>query len=201
LPNGSIGSNRIFWPISPTKSEMTLCSAFLDLAKLEKGQAAYLRESVNLWHLLGNVIAELENHWRKKELKLVLEPPTLSSKVVVDTHKIEQVCRQLIGNAIRYSPPQTEVTIGFAPGLLEFENGPVPALLTEIRDQGPGIPEDELQLIFEPFVQSSRTKNGAGGTGLGLAIVRDLIEGHRGRVWAENHPQGGAIFRFLLPRR
>lgn len=68
-----------------------------------------------------------------------------------------------------------------------------------ISDHGVGIPSDELSSIFEPFAQSSKTKTKAGGTGLGLAICREIISGHRGKIWAENAKAGGAIFNFTLP--
>jgi len=68
-----------------------------------------------------------------------------------------------------------------------------------VADTGPGIPEEELDRIFEKFVQSSRTKTGAGGTGLGLAISRKIVEDHGGRLWAENSPDGGATIHCLLP--
>ncbi|MCZ6697971.1 MAG: ATP-binding protein [Planctomycetota bacterium] len=69
-----------------------------------------------------------------------------------------------------------------------------------IRDRGTGIPEDELESVFDKFVQSSKTQTGAGGTGLGLSICREIVAAHQGRIWCENHPQGGAIFHLVLPR-
>ncbi len=73
------------------------------------------------------------------------------------------------------------------------------ALKTVVADHGPGIPEDELELIFEKFIQSSTTKTGAGGTGLGLAICREIINAHGGKIWAEKNPDGkGTVFIFTL---
>jgi len=71
-------------------------------------------------------------------------------------------------------------------------------LSVSIRDEGPGIPDDELDYIFDRFVQSSKTKTGAGGTGLGLAIFKEIVEKHQGKIWAENNPEAGAAFSFLL---
>ena len=68
-----------------------------------------------------------------------------------------------------------------------------------VRDEGMGIPEEELEAVFDKFVQSSKTKTGAGGTGLGLAICQEIIHAHGGRIWAENYSGGGASFTFLLP--
>lgn len=74
-----------------------------------------------------------------------------------------------------------------------------PAILTSIKDEGLGIPDAELNSVFDRFVQSSKTKTGAGGTGLGLTICRDIIDAHGGRVWAENNPEKGSAFKVLLP--
>jgi signal transduction histidine kinase len=68
-----------------------------------------------------------------------------------------------------------------------------------IADQGVGITEDELESIFDKFIQSRRTKTGAGGTGLGLSICREIITAHHGRIWAANRPEGGAVFTLELP--
>jgi signal transduction histidine kinase len=76
----------------------------------------------------------------------------------------------------------------------------VPALTISVIDQGIGIPENELECIFDKFVQSSATKTGAGGTGLGLAICRAIIAQHRGTIVAHNnHPGNGAKFVVTLP--
>ena len=71
--------------------------------------------------------------------------------------------------------------------------------MISIRDQGPGIPEDELEGIFDKFVQSTATNTGAGGSGLGLAICRKIVTAHSGRIWAVNLPNGGAMFSLELP--
>jgi len=73
------------------------------------------------------------------------------------------------------------------------------AVKVSVSDRGPGIPEDELEAVFDKFVQSSKTKTGAGGTGLGLAICHEIICAHKGRIWAENKPEGGAMFSFEIP--
>ncbi len=73
-------------------------------------------------------------------------------------------------------------------------------ITVRVVDQGPGIPEEELEQIFDKFVQSSRTATGAGGTGLGLAICREIISQHDGQIWAENSSAKGACVCFELPR-
>jgi signal transduction histidine kinase len=70
-----------------------------------------------------------------------------------------------------------------------------------VCDRGPGIPEDEIEEIFEKFVQSSKTKTGAGGTGLGLSISRQILFKHEGRIRVANRAGGGACFHIELPAR
>ncbi|UUC96244.1 ATP-binding protein [Comamonas sp. C11] len=74
-------------------------------------------------------------------------------------------------------------------------------ICVDFLDQGPGVPAQELDKIFQPFVQSSKTKDGSGGTGLGLAICRKIIDAMDGTITAANRPDGGAVFRITLPTR
>ena len=73
------------------------------------------------------------------------------------------------------------------------------ALRCRVSDEGPGIPETELKTVFNKFVQSSKTKTGAGGTGLGLAICHEIVASHGGTIWAENAKPHGAVFCFVFP--
>jgi signal transduction histidine kinase len=102
------------------------------------------------------------------------------------------VVRNLLSNAVKFSPPVGMIYLSCTAD----EN----AVHVSVRDQGPGIPEGELEKIFEKFVQSSATTTGAGGTGLGLAICRQIVKDHGGRIWARNAPEGGALFQFWIQR-
>ena len=108
-----------------------------------------------------------------------------------DATKIQQVVRNLLSNAIKFTPEGGTITIA-----LHYDTQ---GAIVTVLDQGPGVPEAELEIIFDKFVQSSLTKTGAGGTGLGLAICHEIMASHHGRIWAENHPAGGAKFTFVLP--
>ena len=80
--------------------------------------------------------------------------------------------------------------------------GSARALEISVTDQGVGIPQAELESIFDKFVQSSQTKTGSGGTGLGLSICKEIVQDHGGRIWAQSSATGssGSIMRFVLPR-
>ncbi|MBT3260325.1 MAG: hypothetical protein HN580_26370 [Deltaproteobacteria bacterium] len=84
-------------------------------------------------------------------------------------------------------------------GKRSTDDSVIPGLSVSVQDEGLGIPDSELESVFDKFVQSSKTKTGAGGTGLGLSICKEIIEDHRGQIWAENNKEGGATFRLLLP--
>jgi signal transduction histidine kinase len=103
----------------------------------------------------------------------------------------------VLANAIRYSPPSGHIAVDVGEAQLP---GQRPAVVIGIADQGPGIPEAELESVFEKFVQSSSTATGAGGTGLGLAICRELTHLHQGLIRARNRTGGGSRFEIILPR-
>ena len=107
--------------------------------------------------------------------------------------------RNLLSNAIKFTPEERSIEIEFKQKEMENEIGAPPCIQVSSCDQGVGLPEDELSLVFEKFTQSTKTKTSAGGTGLGLAICQEIIKAHGGKIWAENNPDGGAIFSFLLP--
>jgi signal transduction histidine kinase len=111
--------------------------------------------------------------------------------VVCDPKLIKQVVRNLISNAVKFTNENGVITV-----LLQEKNA---SFTTSIINQGVGIPEDELEAIFNKFFQSSQTKNGAGGTGLGLSICREIINKHQGRLWAEDLLEGGSKFSFTVP--
>ena len=101
--------------------------------------------------------------------------------------------RNILANALRYAPAHSEIELRC------FNEPATGGCCVEVRDHGPGIPPDEFESIFAPFVQSSLNQTGAGGTGLGLAISRKIIHVHSGTIRAHNHPDGGAVFEVHLP--
>ena len=104
---------------------------------------------------------------------------------------MDQVLSNLVENAVKYTPPGTEIHIG-----AREKDG---AVEVEVVDNGPGIPAGALPHLFEPFYRAEQ--NGPPrpkGTGLGLAVAKGLVEAHGGRIWAENRRRG-ARFAFILP--
>jgi len=183
---------------------MSLLNDLFDLSKLEAGKEVYKMDSVNILQIVEDAVSELKPIWKEKNLKIRIEDTLISTKTVCDENKISQVIRNLLSNAIKFTPKDKHVIMSFNSceltlGKRQADNETILSLLVNVSDQGVGIPEDELDRIFDKFIQSSKTKTGAGGTGLGLAICKEIINAHNGKIWAENNPDGGSTFSFMLP--
>jgi signal transduction histidine kinase len=108
--------------------------------------------------------------------------------VLVDRLRFEQVLINLLSNAQRYSPGGGCISIGH-----ETVGGEE---VLSVTDSGPGVPDEDRELIFEPFYRGDRS-----GLGLGLAIAKSIVELHGGRIWVEASPTGGSTFAVALPRQ
>ncbi len=170
---------------------LSLVNDVLDLAKLEAGKMSLDKRQVDLKALVAKVVDEFESMTRDKNVSIQLLSFDNIHKIQADSTRIMQVVRNLLSNALKFSPEQASVSIS-----AREEHG---SLLVSVADEGPGIPANEVEAIFDKFIQSSKTRTGAGGTGLGLAICREIIAVHSGRIWAENNPGRGALFSFALP--
>lgn len=181
---------------------MGLLNDLLDLAKLEAGRISYDFQCRDLRSTIDAVIAELSELARSKDLLLRVDVLCEDTQAWFDATRMEQVLSNLLANAVKFTPDGKQITVTVSDGILskggEQGNGEVPSLQVQIKDEGIGIPEDELTTIFDEFVQSSKTKSGAGGTGLGLAIVRRIVEQHGGVIAAANNPHGGATITFAV---
>ena len=174
---------------------LALVNDLLDVAKIESTVGTFHLERVDVRGLVRDVVAELAPLLSARQLQLDLQLGDAALVAKVDPLRFQQVVRNVLANAIRYSPPGAPLQV------LGGHDGTGAQVLLAVRDQGPGIPPEELDKIFEAFVQSSKTKDGSGGTGLGLAISRKILQAHGGSIRAENNPGGGAGFHITLPAR
>ncbi|TDP62518.1 ATP-binding protein [Roseateles toxinivorans] len=173
---------------------LALVNDLLDVAKIESPVGTFDLERCDLRGLLQETLRELDPLLARKRLRPRLTLPGWPLSARVDPLRFQQVLRNVLANAIKFSPED---------GPLEL-TGELTAdgeIHLSIADRGPGIPEAEVGKIFEAFVQSSQTKDGSGGTGLGLAICRKIVEIHGGRIHAENRPGGGAVFHVFVPAK
>lgn len=179
---------------------MVLLNDLLDLSKMESGRIDIAFSYNNVHEIVKEAVSELQPAIRNKKLTISIdEHPSISTSIICDYFKVGQVIRNLLANAIEFTPKERRIEIKFRRSNLVSEKNVIPALNVSVSDQGVGIPEDEITMVFDKFTQSSKTKTGAGGTGLGLAICKEIIIAHKGQIWANNNPEDGATFSFLLP--
>jgi len=173
-------------------------------------------EAAHLNHLVGNLLdlsriegGSLRPHKSWQELETVVEDTVDRLKSVTRQHhlridiglelppmwfdpvEVGEVVYNLVENAAKYAPPDTEI------GVI-VRRAPAEASVA-VEDRGPGIPPAAIPHVFDPFYRVMDTRKGGHGLGLGLAIVKGLVEAHGGRVWVENRTDGGARFTFTLP--
>ncbi len=178
---------------------LRLLNNLLDLSKLAAGKFPFNPRESSIRGAISHVIQEVSTLALEKGIQIRTNNDHSTDMIWCDDALVQQIVRNLLGNAIRFSPENAEVWVGVADGKIWGESGPVDAVEITVSDSGVGIPESELKTIFNQFAQSSKTNKGAGGTGLGLAICKDLVELHHGEIFAANNANAGAVFTFKLP--
>ena len=165
-----------------------LIANLLEMTRVESGTLRVKKEWHSLEEVIGAALARSERELADREVRVVL-PPTLPL-VPVDDVLFEQVIRNLIENANKYSPPGEPIEIGAL-----TEEG---ELQLEVGDRGVGLAAGEERLVFDKFYRG-RNAIARPGAGLGLAICRGIVEAHGGRITAERRTGGGSVFRVILP--
>jgi two-component system sensor histidine kinase GlrK len=169
-----------------------LVNSSLDLSKMEAGMMVFNYTQVSITPLIQKAVGEIEPLAMAKKIQLQVENHENLPVVKMDRERILQVLRNFLGNAVKFT---------FEGGIVKISACPEEGnLKVTVSDTGPGIPEENLAIIFDKFQQGSpgapkHTK----GTGLGLAIVKQIITAHGGKVWAESKPGQGSSFIFVLP--
>ena len=159
------------------------------MSKIEAGVYKARKEIYDMEEIIGTIKDRMYNIALKHHLKIDL--PDRLPPILVDGPRIGEVITNLVENAVKYSPEESEIAISFE--LKEKE------LITHVRDHGAGIPAEYLPMVFDRFNQL-RMKNGhRKGSGLGLCICRGIIESHGGRIWVQSETGQGACFSFSLP--
>jgi len=167
-------------------------NSLLDLSKMEAGMLNYQFETVNLDPLIRRAVAEIAPLVEAKQIvvETAIDGPLPPAKL--DPERMLQVLRNLIGNAVKFTPKGGQVTVAASPvdGKLQVS----------VQDSGPGIPAENLTAIFEKFQQGNhKGAHTRPGTGLGLAIAKNIITSHGGEIWAESQFGQGSKFFFVLP--
>jgi len=159
----------------------------LDMTRLQSGALRVSKEWHPLEEVIGAALGRMERSLRGRPV--VTRVPEDLPLVPIDDVLIEQVLINLLENAVKYTPPGSEIELSARVG----DGG----VTVAVADRGAGIPPADEPHLFEKFYRGR--SRGSHGAGLGLAICRGIVEAHGGRIWAENRPGGGAIFQFTLP--
>jgi two-component system, OmpR family, phosphate regulon sensor histidine kinase PhoR len=170
-----------------------LVKDLLRLARLDAGQEAADLSTCDVPGLVASLIADFEPAAQAKGQQVRKHIAADAQSVVVDTAKLHDILRNLIENAISYTPDGGVVTV-----TADVHQG---RYRLTVSDTGPGIPSEDLSRVFERFYRVDKSRARPGGTGLGLAIVRNLVNVLGGEVTASNGEAGGAVFTVLLPIR
>lgn len=159
----------------------------LDMTRLEAGAIQLRKEWHPLEEIVGSALERLEGRMNGHRIQTTF--PADLPLVRLDGVLIEQVLINLLENALKFATEGSPIEV-----CASVKEG---AVLVEVADRGPGLPKGEEEMIFGKFYRGKPAREG--GVGLGLTICRGIIEAHGGRIWAENRPGGGAVFRFTLP--
>jgi PAS domain S-box-containing protein len=169
-----------------------MVEGLLELAKLESGTVELVRQKIVLRQTVDEVLGLLKPILSKHHTRIHMDD---SLAVQADGRSLERIMVNLISNAAKFSPPESTITID------AFEAND--EVVIKVIDEGPGIVEEDRELVFERFQQGSGTSpEHARGSGLGLSMVRDYVRLHGGRVWVEGSPDGpvGTCIIFTLPK-
>jgi two-component system sensor histidine kinase GlrK len=174
-----------------SKRLINLVNSLLDLSKMEAGMMTYTFQPGNLAPLIERAATEMIPLIEARKITLKTKIDEKLPVIKIDREKILQVLRNLIGNAVKFTPEGGQVRV-----VARLMNRGVEV---SVSDTGPGITKESLTTIFEKFHQAPFKHSGSiKGTGLGLAIVKHVITAHGGRVWAESEPGQGSSFIFIL---
>lgn len=171
--------------------------SLLDISKMESGRLSIDTEIVDLAPLADSVCVELAPLAHELEISLKSEVSTDFPPLNIDGDKVERLLLNLVDNALKYSPAESIVAIrAYPPG---HDGTPSGFIRVEVADQGPGIPPDYKERLFDSFVQVEGRQKVRRGVGLGLTFCKLVTEAHGGKIWIEDNPGGGSIFAFTLP--
>jgi signal transduction histidine kinase len=161
----------------------------LDVTRIEAGRLTVADRPEDTELLLSDALRTLAPVAKEKSITLRLSAPDDLPLVTADKERIGQALSNLVGNAVKFSPPGSEILVRIL--VLDDE------ILFSVTDRGTGMTPEQLSRAFDRFWQSSRTDRQ--GAGLGLAITKGIIDAHRGRIWAESSLETGSTFYFTLP--
>lgn len=173
------------------KRLLNLVDSMLDIARLEAGEMKLKSTPLALHRVVGDVLQDMVALANDQGVMLLNAIPDDLPQVLGDEDKVGRILLNLVDNALKFSPTGGKVVVTSQP------NG-AQETIVQVMDEGPGIPDDYRERIFDRFVQVKDQVGRRRGTGLGLAFCKLAVEAHGGRIWVENRPGGGSAFNFSL---
>ncbi len=178
----------------------------LDISRIEAGRIVMNLEPVDLAEITQQRLEELKPQADEKTINLDLRVQPDLPQLTGDEERIGQIITNLVGNAIKFTPPNGNVTIKISNKKCPLENttsdtDDLEGIHVEVIDTGPGIPPQERENIFDKFQQLGNVQTREqGGTGLGLSIARGFVEAHKGKIWVDaGEDEKGCNFQFWIP--
>jgi len=171
-----------------------LIDNLLDVSKIEKGKLILNKSEMNYEKFVEEILELNKISAMNRMINIKLEiDKNISPIISFDQNRIRQVINNLMDNAIKYSPDGSKIIVW-------IKKRNKKEIITEIKDFGPGIPENELPKLFNEYqITSIKSKNGIKGSGLGLAISKKIIEKHNGEIGVKSQLGKGSTFYFTLP--
>lgn len=162
------------------------------LAMADAGALNLIKDRINFLELVQDMVDRFQAQAAEKNIHIQYTSQAQQVEIEADAERIQQILNNLMQNGLRYTPEHGTISI-----TLKNDTN---TITLEVHDSGEGIPEEALPYIFERFYRADKARDREkGGFGLGLAIARQLAQAHDGSLTAENHPQGGALFRLRIP--
>lgn len=162
----------------------------IELSRIQTAKMKFKFRRTDISKTIKSIVDEMGGFMPEKKIKItsiILKLPNL----IIDPDRIGQVLRNLINNAIKFSPKNSEIKIS-----TKIEKGNV---ILSVKDEGQGINKEDQKRIFEPFFQGQSMYKGQEGSGLGLAISKGIVEAHGGKIFAESKQGKGSNFYFTIP--
>ncbi len=181
--------------VKNTSRLQTLVNDIMDYTKVISGKMNLKLVATDCRDMVSEVTESFQAWAITKGIRLVKEDPGPLPRVMADADRIIQVLTNLVSNALKFTPARGIVSISVKEGTGQHAG----TLIFKVKDTGCGIPEKDLEKIFESFVQSAENGKQCDGTGLGLTLARSMIQLHGGRIWAESWKGIGSSFFFTVP--
>lgn len=169
-----------------------LLGSLLDLSKLEAGKASIQRSYIDLSKLINECVDFIKPSAEAKGIKIKIGFLMKYSKIWADWDRITQVINNLLNNALKFTLKGGRISVG-----VKEKDGKV---FIWVQDSGIGIKKDDLPRLFDKFERLGTRKEKTEGAGLGLAISKEIVDIHRGRIWAESRLHKGSKFNIMLPK-